>query len=290
MPPEVPHSLSNWWCDPKTEYAFMGFSYEVTECQSLSKLKREFSNARDTFGARYVRLYGACDNDGFYNNVIEAAWHAQIGVHALIWFGFDGDDKWMTRRDQLYATLHSNPKAQFVTRMVQFVHELADQVWTAKAALADLGIPITVSEMAYGYQERGGAKSVLDAIDAVDAHMLPFFAQDASTANKSWHIVTRDLDWFMDNGEDKKIYFSENGWPSVTSAGVQPNSPDAVADVQNEQDYFVLLDSKCTFFKTVRGGGVGWFAHIYSEEQEPGYGIYKESGKLKIKFAPRTSC
>ena len=28
---------------------------------------------------------------------------------------------------------------------------------------------------------------------------------------------------------------SQNGWPSETSEGVQPNSPDAVADVQNEQ-------------------------------------------------------
>ena len=24
---------SNWWCDYNTEYAFMGFSYEVTACK-----------------------------------------------------------------------------------------------------------------------------------------------------------------------------------------------------------------------------------------------------------------
>jgi len=32
MPDEVPNTLSNWWCDHSTEYAFMGFSYEVTAC------------------------------------------------------------------------------------------------------------------------------------------------------------------------------------------------------------------------------------------------------------------
>lgn len=31
-PSSVPDSLDGWWCDPATEYAFLGFSYEVTAC------------------------------------------------------------------------------------------------------------------------------------------------------------------------------------------------------------------------------------------------------------------
>jgi len=31
------------------------------------------------------------------------------------------------------------------------------------------------------YQERGGAQDVLDAIDSINIHMLPFFSQNAST-------------------------------------------------------------------------------------------------------------
>jgi len=38
------------------------------------------------------------------------------------------------------------------------------------------------------------------------------------------------------------------------------------------------------------GGGIGWFAHIYSEEQEPGYGVVDGNLKLKFPFQPRTSC
>ena len=34
MPPHVPTTLDGWWCPYDVEYAFVGFSYEVTECMS----------------------------------------------------------------------------------------------------------------------------------------------------------------------------------------------------------------------------------------------------------------
>ncbi|KAH9992665.1 glycoside hydrolase superfamily [Russula vinacea] len=306
MPSDVPNSAEGWWCDPATEYAFVGFSYEVTACQSLQELKKEFADIRNRFHSRYVRLYGACDRDGFYDDVIEAAWDNTLGVHALIWFGFDGTDQWVGRRDSLFSTLHSNPKAKFVTRVVQFGSEplfdgvlspkaLAAQVLSAKNNLSSLGIPVTVSELAYGYQENGGAQNVLNAVDSINIHMLPFFSSNASTGKpctggEAWPLVLEDLNWFIEKGKGKKMYFDENGWPSVTSEGVQPNSPNAVASVGSEHAYFSLLDQHCNDLKNVVGGGVGWFAHIYSDDQEPGYGIYDSSGKLKFPFAPRTSC
>ncbi|KAJ7284400.1 B-(1-6) glucan synthase [Mycena rebaudengoi] len=301
MPASVPSSLTNWWCDTSTEYAFVGFSYEVTACQSLSTLRTEFLNIRQQFKGRYIRMYGFCDRAGFYNDIIDAAWGAGIGVHALIWFGFDGTDEWIGRRNSLFSILHSNPKAKFVTRVLQFGSEplfdnvldapvLAAQVTAAKANLSSLHIPVTISEMAFGYQERANSQSILDAVDMIDAHMLPFFSTQASTASQSWPIVLTDLNWFINNGEGKKIYLSENGWPSVTSDGVQPNSPSAVANIPNERDYYTVLDSHCSFFKTVRGGGVGWFWHIYSDNMEPGYGLYNTAGNLKFAFSPKTSC
>lgn len=93
-------------------------------------------------------------------------------------FGFDGTDEWIARRDTLFHTLHTNPKAKYITRVLQFGSEplfdnvlspdaLTGQVLAAKKNLSDLRIPVTVSELAYGYQERGGAQNVLDAIDSV---------------------------------------------------------------------------------------------------------------------------
>lgn len=35
MPSSVPSSVTNWWCDHSTEYAFVGISYEVTACKLL---------------------------------------------------------------------------------------------------------------------------------------------------------------------------------------------------------------------------------------------------------------
>lgn len=111
------------------------------------------------------------------------------------------DDIWIGRRDTLLAALHANPRAKFVTRVLQFGSEplfdgvlphdqLAEQVLLAKANLSSLHIPVTVSELAFGYQERGGAQDVLDAIDSINIHMLPFFAQDASTGKRSLLVLT----------------------------------------------------------------------------------------------------
>ena len=167
-----------------------------------------------------MSIYPRAHHHSTSDNVVSAAWSAGLGVHALIWFGFDGGNQWESRRDALFASLHSNPKAKYVTRVVQFGSEplydnvlphdqLAAQVTAAKAALADLNIPVTVSELAYGYQERGGAQDVLNAIDSINIHMLPFFAQTASTGAAAWPLVENDLNWFISNGGGKKMYLDE---------------------------------------------------------------------------------
>lgn len=60
--------------------------------------------------------------------------------------------------------------------------------------------------------------------------------------------------------------------------------------MNHSQDYYKLLDAQCSYFKALGGRGVGWFAHIYSDEQEPGYGIYDARGNLKFPFNPQIAC
>ncbi|KAG6833110.1 hypothetical protein H0H87_011218 [Tephrocybe sp. NHM501043] len=144
--------------------------------------------------------------------------------HSSGCFGFDGTDEWKGRRDTLFAALHANPKAKFVTRLLQFGSEplfdwvldppvLIQQVKAAKANLSSLQIPVTVSDMAYSFRDlhaNDGGPDVLKAIDMFDAHILPFFSTQASTANKSWPIVLSDLNYFIAQGDGvKKIWFSE---------------------------------------------------------------------------------
>jgi len=301
MPSSVPKSLDGWWTNMDDEIAFLGFSYEVTACQSASKLQSDFKDIRTRFKGRYIRLYGACDKAGFYDDIIDAAWDNTLGVHALVWFGFDGGSKWKPRRDSLFNTLKTNPKAPFVTRAVQFGSEplfdsvlspsaLAQQVKDAKQDLASVKIPVTVSDMAYGYQSHGGAQEVLDAVDFFDVHILPFFGHSSSTGAAAWPFVESDMNFFVKNGKGKKIIFTENGWPSQETSSLKPNSPKAHGTISNEEGYFSMLDSHCEDFKAVKGGGVGWFAHMYSDEMELGYGILNTQGKLKFNFSPRTSC
>lgn len=87
--------------------------------------------------------------------------------------------------------------------------ELASQVVSLKSELSDVGIPVTVSELAFGYQERGGAQDVLGVIDFINAHILPFFAATASIGSAAWPLVEADMNWFIEHGNGKKIYFDE---------------------------------------------------------------------------------
>lgn len=89
MPDVLPADNTEWWCDPATEYAFLGFSYEITDCehpflpaiysgvltasrhswctvgQSREQLNADFRDIRQKFNSRYIRLYGFCDNEGY---------------------------------------------------------------------------------------------------------------------------------------------------------------------------------------------------------------------------------
>ncbi len=166
-------------------------------------------------------------------------------------FGFDGGSQWKQRRDSLFATLHSNPKAKFVTRAVQFGSEplldgvlspsdLVSQVRSAQDQLASLGIPVTVSDMQYSFQKDGGSGlKVLDAVDVFDAHMLPFFSGDATTgaflvfggyqsreiltrsassqtARAAWPSIKNGIDKFwVPQANGRKIYLTEVRHPPL---------------------------------------------------------------------------
>lgn len=59
--------------------------------------------------------------------------------------------------------------------------QLAEQVKAVKVTLANLGIPVAISEIVYGFWKHNGAVNMLTAINVVDAHILSFFASDAYT-------------------------------------------------------------------------------------------------------------
>lgn len=77
--------LDDWWCSRDSEYAFLGFSHGVNSCPSKSSLASSFKQMKSQYGARYVRMYASCDRSGFFDDVVEAAYDAGLGVYALVW-------------------------------------------------------------------------------------------------------------------------------------------------------------------------------------------------------------
>ncbi|KDQ20380.1 glycoside hydrolase family 17 protein [Botryobasidium botryosum FD-172 SS1] len=296
--------VASWWCNEQDEQGFYGFSYAVNDCPSATQIAKDFTRMRKDFNARYVRIYAACDTSGFYDRIITAAYNAGIGVYAVIWFGFDGTNEWMGRRDALINTVKNNPLARYVIRSIDVGSEplydwvlspkdLAAQVTNVKNQVGTYGVKVSISEMQYGYTVQGDSKAVLNAIDAVHAHQIPFFdgdAKDGGNAN-AWNSVSKSTSWFVSNtASSKKIIFTQTGWPSNSNIW-KPNSASAVASVASEQAFFNLLDTRCADLKAMTPkGGVGWFWQIWSDPQLDGWGALDWNGNPKFKFAPKTSC
>jgi len=55
MPERIPETTAGWWCDMNTEYAFVGISYEVTQCESARRYT-------DVFDAVFVQARAASNS------------------------------------------------------------------------------------------------------------------------------------------------------------------------------------------------------------------------------------
>jgi len=168
---------------------------------------------------------------------------------------------------------------------------LANEVKKLKSQVAHYGIKVAISEMQYAYTVRHGSQAILDAIDVVHAHQLPFFNKDATTGANAWPSVSSSTSWFIQKTKNsKKIIFTQTGWPTNTKTW-KANSPKGVASVQSSKEYADLLDKNCELMKKLAGhGGIGWFWQIWSDTSLDGWGIIGSNGKPKWNFAPRTAC
>ncbi|KAG0149243.1 hypothetical protein CROQUDRAFT_40079 [Cronartium quercuum f. sp. fusiforme G11] len=288
-------ATASWWCDTTTEYAWLGFSYDVEDCPSQVEMVKTFTWMKQKKNARYVRTYGACDQPSFNHNLIAAASKAQVGVYALIWFGFSGDSMWRKRKDNLIGEIKKNSLAPYVIKAVTLgseplydgvidVEALTQELKALKFKLAPYEIPLTISEMTYGFQINNDAPSIFELIQIVSLNVLPVFDTDATTSDKSWEFVKFCIEYGKSHGKGKPVVITQTGWPSNKDEAIGVK---AVTDVEQEKKYFDLLNDHCHDFKEQ---GVGWFSHIYSEVTLSGWGVVLEDGEEKFKFSPLTTC
>lgn len=284
-------AVKDWWCPIENEYAFMGFSYGVNGCPSKSSMTSSFKQMKNSYGARYVRMYATCDRAGFYDDIVDAAYEAGLGIYALVWFGFDGSDAYKGRLNKLLDTVKSNKRAPYVIRTLTIGSEamydnaispnnLVSTINSVKGQVSKYGIQVSTSDMANEYNQHG---NVLSAVDHVELNVLPFFSGAATTGSRA-----NPLSEVNSVGKSKKIFVTQTGWPSNQNVW-KANSRGAVASTSSEKQYFDLLDDMCATFKKGPHGGIGWFAHIWEDDDLPGWGIV-HGGKAKFDFNARTKC
>ncbi|KAH9812873.1 glycoside hydrolase superfamily [Melampsora americana] len=286
---------SGWWCERKDEYAWLGFSYDVGDCPSENEMSLRFKWMKKMKGARYVRIYNTCDQILFNQNLINSAVNAQIGIYGLIWFGFQGDSLWKIRKENLLKEIRKNKWAPYVIRVITLgseplfdevlnVKELTDELKKLSNELKPYGIPVTISEMTYGFQKNHDSPSLFEVMDLISLNVLPVFDTDASTSNLAWRFVKFCISYGKLHGNGKPVVITQTGWPSNKD---QAGDSKAMTDIRQEKDYFDLLNDHCDDFKEQ---GVGWFAHIFAEESLSGWGIVLENNSEKFSFNPLTNC
>ncbi|EGG12669.1 uncharacterized protein MELLADRAFT_32383 [Melampsora larici-populina 98AG31] len=284
-----------WWCQARDEYGWLGFSYDVGHCPSEMEMSLTFNWMKRKKNARYVRIYSNCDQDSFNKHLINAAATAQIGVYALIWFGFQGDSVWRTRKENLLKAIRENILAPYTIRAVTLgseplydgvldVKELSDELKKLASELEPYWIPVTISEMTYGFQINDNAPSIFEAMDLVSLNVLPVFDSHATTSNLAWNSVEFCINYGKLHGKGKPVVITQTGWPSNKD---QAGNSKATTDIRQEKNYFDLLSDHCEYFKEQ---GVGWFAHIFAENSLSGWGVVLENSSEKFPFNPLTNC
>jgi exo-beta-1,3-glucanase (GH17 family) len=162
---------------------------------------------------------------------------------------------------------------------------LANEINTVKSQFkaAGLEIPISISDMAYGWQSSGQTSPespVAKAVDFFMANNFPYFSNSASWGGSSeaFDSFKSDITFFEGIANGKPILVTQTGWPS-NEEEFAPNSGAVQATVASEQAYWKLLDSHCSdFFKEKN---IGWMWRDWDNSIE-GWGVKDSSGNFKF--------
>ena len=91
---------------------------------------------------------------------------------------------------------------------------LANYIRKMKNDFANAGhpdIPVSISDMAYGWQQAGDISSVADAVDFFMINNFPYFAWDARDggSSTSWNDFTSDIKYFEGIANGKPLLVTQ---------------------------------------------------------------------------------
>ncbi|KAL5498324.1 hypothetical protein ACEPAH_2466 [Sanghuangporus vaninii] len=273
----------------KNMYAFEGFVYALDNCPSYNDMVSDFTRMHSK-GARSVITFDLC-GDGtdaaYYGDAIRAAGTAGINMIPLVWTLLDNgqsfDDLDVRRINAVTQAVISNPDPVLAVAMGDeplydwdfgSPENLATYIRKMKSDFANAGhpdIPVSISDMAYGWQSAGDISNVADAVDFFMINNFPYFAWDAQGGGSetSWKDFTGDISYFESIANGKPLLVTQTGWPSNEDE-FTPNSNSIVVNLGSEEGYWNLLDNHCEdFFKAKN---IGWMWRSW-DESIAGWGV-----------------
>ncbi|KAH8114901.1 glycoside hydrolase [Phellopilus nigrolimitatus] len=286
-------------------YAFEGFVYALDNCPSSSELTQDFKQMHSK-GARTVITFDLCgngDDASYYEQVIGAAGTAGLNIIPLVWTLFDNGQSLtknvVPRINAVTKAVISNPGPVLAValgdeplydndfgspgNLATYIYQMKSNF--AKAGLSD--IPISISDMAYGWQSAGDISAAIDAVDFFMINNFPYFSWDAQGGGSTtaWSDFTKDISYFQKIAKGKPLLVTQTGWPSNEDE-FKPNSKNIVVSLAAEEAYWNLLNSHCgDFFKA---NNIGWMWRSWDESIQ-GWGV-TSNGKPKWDFGARQTC
>jgi len=286
-------------------YGWEGFVYDLEGCPSQSTMTTQFK-AMKSRGARVVMPSLYCDGQDtqtYYSSVLSAAAAANMSVMPCIWtLTFEGQTFNKTIVPRINAWMNAiikNPTPVLALALGDEPlydwdfgdpSDLAAYINKLKTTFknAGLSIPISISDLAYGWQQAGDTSSVQAAVDFYMINNFPYFAQNAQSGGSasSWTNFMSDMNYFKGIAKGKPLLVTQTGWPSNENL-YAPNSPNVVASVASEEAFWKLLDGHCSdFFKT---NNVGWMWRSWDDNLD-GWGVKSTGQTDKWSWSAKTTC
>lgn len=289
----------------KTMHGFQGFVYAIDSCPSKDQAAKDFKTMK-SIGAGNVITFGLCNKGtdvSYYGELLSAAADAQIHIIPLIWTLLDSGqnfkDKVVPIMNAVIEAVKKDPTHVLAVSLGDeplFDNDAGSPDTLAKFILsmksefkeAGLDIPISISDMAYGWKSSGNISAMADAVDFFMINNFPYFAQNARYGgdNNAWEYFTRDIEYFEGIAKGKPLLVTQTGWPSNKELWA-PNSKNIVVNVNSEQAYWELLNEKCSdYFKAKN---IGWLWRSFND-QLSGWGAYDIDGKPKWDINVNATC
>ncbi|KAI5776269.1 hypothetical protein EDC01DRAFT_485640 [Geopyxis carbonaria] len=301
-------SRNDWWCPASSYVGFLGYVRDLkgASCDDavygLPQLRSNFKRMADD-GAKLVRIYGPiCAERSVWDNVVQAAAENNLGVLGIVWHGYDPEEEshWRERKDSLLAVLRDNPLAKYTIHSVSFGSEplfswsisdiYAAEFTALKDELQKLDVPITVSEMKYGFDSAPAetADLVKAGIDFSSAHIMPYYG-NCNAAKDEWDSITSEIAAYKEMIPDKPLMVTQNPWGS--SQGGRDRGDNCGDDIWHDVsieaagEYWKLWTENCDYWREQQ---VGWFAHTFNQDSEWNFGIYGEGTSYNkvVEFNP----